>query len=138
MFKADVQKHVGRPYVLSCYSGIFGVTAPRKAANTGFTYCIKFLFFGFLGKRSGGNHSLGPKRPETCLWADFQRRGRNARKIIQWMIFSEGRAAAPERPEGPGQATGGCFLYPFAAVKMSVIGPVRGRECHFYSKWMSE
>ena len=32
-----------------------------------------------------------------------QRRGRNARKIIQWMFFSEGRAAAPERPEGPGQ-----------------------------------
>ena len=27
---------------------------------------------------------------ETALW-----RGRSARKIIQWMIFSEGRAAAP-------------------------------------------
>ena len=40
---------------------------------------------------------------KTCPWAGFQRRGRNARKIIQWMIFSEGRAVAPERPEGPGE-----------------------------------
>ncbi|MBR3106297.1 MAG: hypothetical protein IKH30_03815 [Clostridia bacterium] len=30
---------------------------------------------------------------ETALW------GRNARKIIQWMIFSEGRAAAPDSKE---------------------------------------
>ena len=39
--------------------------------------------YGFLGRGSGGN----------LLW------GRNARKIIQWMIFSEGRAEAPDSKE---------------------------------------
>jgi hypothetical protein len=33
---------------------------------------------------------------ETALW-----RGRSAREIIQWMIFSEGRAAAPGKERFP-------------------------------------
>ena len=36
----------------------------------------------------------GRSARKICPLAYFQQRGRNARKIIQWMIFSEGRAAA--------------------------------------------
>ena len=49
-------------------------------------------------RRSGGRSAR-----KTCPWAGFQRRGRNARKMCRWHIFSGGRAAAPERPEGPGR-----------------------------------
>ena len=82
--------------------------------------------------------SRGPERPENCPVDSFQRRaggspGRSARKMCRWHIFSEGRAAAPDKFSAEGgrrSRTGECRMAVDAVSQLStptlVPSPVPG------------